>query len=284
MRNKVKFGSKVVGDNEKVPFIAEIGVNHLGKIKNALKLVESSVRAGSDFLKFQTYIAEDRYDKKNPRYKEFTSLLKEWQLSRDEEIEMWNFAKSIGGEVFTSVYELKSIEFTEKMGTIGYKIAAFEMKNKPLLLEVIRTKKPIIISCGMTNLGEIQELVNFLSENDAQYILLHVVSSYPLEERHSYLSKINILKEKFNCPIGHSDHTPGTLIPPLAVAAGAQIIEKHFTINPKYRLSDNFFSVTEDQVKRIKLDLEWAFQATYSPSFEKSDPEKYMRDFKKNIS
>ena len=65
MRNKVKFGSKVVGDNEKVPFIAEIGVNHLGKIKNALKLVESSVRAGSDFLKFQTYIAEDRYDKKS---------------------------------------------------------------------------------------------------------------------------------------------------------------------------------------------------------------------------
>ena len=136
----------------------------------------------------------------------------------------------------------------------------------------------------MTNLDEINELVNFLNENNAKYILLHVVSSYPLEERHSYLSKINILKQKFKCPIGHSDHTPGTLIPPLAVAAGAQIIEKHFTINPKYRLSDNFFSVTEEQVKKIKLELEWAFQATYSPSFKKSDPEKFMRDFKKNIS
>ncbi len=284
MRKKVEFGSKIIGDNERVPFIAEIGVNHLGKIKSAINLVESSVRAGSDFLKFQTYIAEDRYDKKNPRYKEFTSLLKEWQLSKDEEIEMWNVAKSLGAEVFTSVYELKSIEFTEKMGTIGYKIAAFEMKNKPLLKEVIKTKKPIIISCGMTNLDEIGDLVNFLDENQANYVLLHVVSSYPLEERHSYLNKINILKNKFNCPIGHSDHTPGTLIPPLAVAAGAQIIEKHFTINPKYRLSDNFFSVTEDQVRKIKLDLEWAYQATHSPSFKESDPEKFMRDFKKNIS
>ncbi|MDA8691430.1 N-acetylneuraminate synthase family protein [Candidatus Pelagibacter bacterium] len=284
MRKKVEFGSKKIGDNERVPFIAEIGVNHLGKISSALELVESAVRAGSDFLKFQTYIAEERYDKNNPRYKEFTSLLKEWELSRDEQIEMWNLAKSLGAEVFTSVYELKSIEFAEKMGTVGYKIAAFEMKNKPLLKEVFKTKKPIIISCGMTNLDEINELVNFLNENNAKYILLHVVSSYPLEERHSYLSKINILKQKFDCPIGHSDHTQGTLIPPLAVAAGAQIIEKHFTINPKYRLSDNFFSVTEEQVKKIKLELEWAFQATYSPSFKKSDPEKFMRDFKKNIS
>ena len=273
MRKKVKFGSKKIGDNERVPFIAEIGVNHLGKISNALELVESAVRAGSDFLKFQTYIAEERYDKRNPRYKEFTSLLKNWELSRDEQIEMWKLAKSLGAEVFTSVYELKSIEFAEKMNTVGYKIAAFEMKNKPLLKEVFKTKKPIIISCGMTNLDEINELVNFLNENNAKYILLHVVSSYPLEERHSYLSKINILKQKFNCPIGHSDHT-----------AGAQIIEKHFTINPKYRLSDNFFSVTEEQVKKIKLELEWAFQATYSPSFKKSDPETFMRDFKKNIS
>ena len=284
MRKKIDLGSKKVGDNERIPFVAEIGVNHLGKISNALELVESAVRAGSDYLKFQTYIAEERYDKNNPRYKEFTGLLKDWQLSRDEEVEMWNLAKSLGAEVFTSVYEPKSIEFTEKMGTIGYKIAAFEMKNKPLLKEVFKTKKPLIISCGMTNLDEIKSLVDFLDENNAKYILLHVVSSYPLEERHSFLKKINILKNHFDCPIGHSDHTAGTLIPPLAAAAGAQIIEKHFTINPKYRLSDNFFSVTEEQVRKIKLDLEWVFQATYSPSFDKHDPEKFMRDFKKDIS
>jgi len=281
MRKKVLIDNVLIGDNEPIPFIAEIGVNHLGNFDRAIEMVDKALEGGSDFLKFQTYNALKRYDKSNPKYKEFTSLLKEWQLSRDEEIEMWNLAKDLKAEVFTSVYEPKSIEFAEKMETIGYKIAAFEMKNKPLLKEVIKTKKPIIISCGMTNLNEINDLVDFLDDNNANYILLHVVSSYPLEEKHSYLSKINLLKNKFNCPIGHSDHTAGTLIPPLAVAAGAQIIEKHFTTNPKYRLSDNFFSVTEEQVKKIKLDLEWSYQATYSPSFEKSDPEKYMRDFKK---
>jgi sialic acid synthase SpsE len=281
MRKNVKFGTKLVGDNQIVPFISEIGVNHLGKVESALELVKSAVRAGSDFLKFQTYLADERYDKSNPRYDEFTELLKKWQLSRDEEKEMWNLAKSLNAEVFTSVYEIKSIDFAEKMGTIGYKIAAFEMQNKPLLKEVLKTGKPIIISCGMTNIEETRELYNYLNENNAEFILLHVVSSYPLEEKHSYLSKISKLKNEFSCPIGHSDHTAGTLIPPLAVAAGAQIIEKHFTINPKYRLSDNFFSVTEEQVKKIKLDLEWSFQATYSPSFNKDDPEKFMRDFKK---
>ena len=88
MRNKVILGSKIIGDNEKIPFVAEIGVNHLGKLNNALELVKSAVRSGSDFLKFQTYIAEDRYDKRNPKYKEFTELLKNWQLSKDEETEM----------------------------------------------------------------------------------------------------------------------------------------------------------------------------------------------------
>ena len=110
MRKKVEFGSKKIGDNERVPFIAEIGVNHLGKICNALDLVESAVKAGSDFLKFQTYIAEERYDKNNPRYKEFTSLLKDWELSRDEQIEMWNLAKSLKAEVFTSVFELLDVD------------------------------------------------------------------------------------------------------------------------------------------------------------------------------
>ena len=92
MRKKIIFGSKKIGDNERVPFISEIGVNHLGKIKNALELVESAVRAGSDFLKFQTYIAEERYDKKNLDTMSLQAF-ERLQLTRDEESEMWNLAK-----------------------------------------------------------------------------------------------------------------------------------------------------------------------------------------------
>tara|TARA_B100000029_G_scaffold315821_1_gene308211 strand:+ start:2057 stop:2923 length:867 start_codon:yes stop_codon:yes gene_type:complete len=283
-KKKVKFGSKIIGEGEKIPFIAELGVNHLGSKKVALELVDSAIDAGSDFLKFQTYDAKKRYDKKNPRYKEFTKLVSDWQLSKTEEKEVWQHAKSRGAEIFTSVYDLDSISFAEELGTIGYKIAAFEMNNMPLLREVVKTKKPLIISCGMTNFEEIKKLTEFLDRNNSNYILLHTVSSYPLQEIHSNLKKIRNLIELFDCPIGHSDHTPGVFIPSIAAACGAQIIEKHFTVNPKIRLSDNFFSVTKEQVREIKFNLEKIYHIIYSPDFEKNEPEKFMKDFKKIIS
>ena len=283
-RKKIKLGTKIIGEGEKIPFIAELGVNHLGNQKKAIELVDSAIDAGSDFLKLQTYDPKKRYDKKNPRYEEFTKLVSDWKLSETEEKEVWQYAKSRGAEIFTSVYDLDSIAFAEKLGTIAYKIAAFEMNNMPLLREVVKTNKPIIISCGMTNFDEITKLTEFLNKNNANYILLHTVSSYPLQEIHSNLKKIKNLIELFDCPIGHSDHTAGVFVPSIAAACGAQIIEKHFTVNPKSRLSDNFFSVTKEQVREIKFNLEKIHQIIYSPDFEKKDPEKYMKDFKRIIS
>lgn len=283
-RKKIKLGTKIIGEGEKIPFIAELGVNHLGNQKKAIELVDSAIDAGSDFLKLQTYDPKKRYDKKNPRYEEFTKLVSDWKLSEIEEKEVWQHAKSRGAEIFTSVYDLDSIAFAEKLGTIAYKIAAFEMNNMPLLREVVKTNKPIIISCGMTNFDEITKLTEFLNKNNANYILLHTVSSYPVQEIHSNLKKIKNLIELFDCPIGHSDHTAGVFVPSIAAACGAQIIEKHFTVNPKSRLSDNFFSVTKEQVREIKFNLEKIHQIIYSPDFEKKDPEKYMKDFKRIIS
>ena len=280
-RKKIYISEIPIGDGERVPFIAELGVNHLGSFDRAIEMVDKAIEGGSDFLKLQTYIAEDRYEKSNPKYKEFTKLLTDWQLSRKDETKLWEYAKSKKAKLFTSVYDEKSIDFAVSLGTVAFKIAAFELTNKNLIRKIIKTKLPIIISCGMTNIDEIKKTTSLLEESKSEYILLHTVSSYPLNEEDSYLEKINILKENFDCPIGHSDHTPGTNIPPLAAAAGAQIIEKHFTVNPKYRLSDNFFSVTSQQVKKIKFDLEHVYNVMYSPNFEKNDPEKYMRDFKK---
>ena len=280
-RKKIYISEIPIGDGERVPFIAELGVNHLGSLDRAVEMVDKAIEGGSDFLKLQTYIAEDRYEKSNPKYKEFTKLLTDWQLSRKDETKLWEYAKSKKAKLFTSVYDAKSIDFAVSLGTIAFKVAAFELTNKNLIRKIIKTKLPIIISCGMTNIDEIKKTISILEELNSEYILLHTVSSYPLNEEDSYLNKINILKENFDCPIGHSDHTPGTNIPPLAAAAGAQIIEKHFTVNPKYRLSDNFFSVTSQQVKKIKFDLDHIYNVMYSPNFEKNDPEKYMRDFKK---
>ena len=139
--NEVKIANQIVGPKHEVKFIAELGVNHLGNFEIAKKMIDSAIEAGSDFLKFQTYIAEERYDKKNPKYDEFTKLLKEWQLSREEEIEMWQLAKNLGAEVFTSVYENKSIEFTEKMGKCNEEINKVLLSNNYTYDDILEIMK-----------------------------------------------------------------------------------------------------------------------------------------------
>ena len=199
-------------------------------------------------------------------------------IFKNKEKELWKYAKKKGAKVFTSVYDLKTITFTEELGTIAYKVAAFELNNHKLIKGILETKKPLIISCGLTNYQEIDKMVDLLEKHNAKYILLHTVS-YPLEEKYSYLIKIRDLKNRYQCPVGHSDHTPGTNIPILAGAVGANIIEKHFTDEPKHRLSDNFFSITKEQLIKIKYDLKYLHQILYSPDYDKNDPEKFMRNF-----
>ncbi len=282
MQKIVKIDGINVGNLNYVPIIAEIGVNHLGSLERAKNMCKLAIEGGADFLKFQTYVAEKRYDQiNNPKGKEFTKNLKEWQLSKDDERELWKYAKDLGGKVFTSVYEAESIEFAMELETCAFKIAAFEMNNLKLLKEVINTKKPLIISCGMTNIDEIKNLAKFLDENNSEYVLLHTVSSYPLEKKHSNLKMIHILRENFKCPVGHSDHTHGTDIPPLAVAAGAAIIEKHFTDNIKFRLSDNFFSITKECLKIMRFNMDLVSSYLNSNDLIADDPEKFMRNFKK---
>ena len=283
IKNKiVKIDGVELGYNRPIPVIAEIGVNHLGDLSRAKKMVDLANDGGADFIKFQTYVAERRYDlNKNPKAEQFIKLTKEWQLLESEEEELWTYARKQKAKIFTSVYDPDTIKFAEKLENPVYKVAAFEISNTKLIAELIKTKKPLIISCGMTNIQEIKKNIKILEENNVDFILLHTVSSYPLQKIHSNLKKIYELKNNFDCPIGHSDHTPGTEIPPLAVAAGAQIIEKHFTDNPKLRESDNFFSITSSDLKDIKHRVNKAYEYIYSPKFEEADPEKFMRSFKK---
>ena len=138
-RKLVTINDKKIGDSENVKFIAELGVNHLGDFDRAIKMIDSAHKAGADFLKFQTYISEKRYDpKKNPKAKEFISNLKKWEFDRNKDKEIWDYARKIGATVFTSPFDLDSLEFSEEMGSSAYKIAAFEMNNLKLLKEVIK--------------------------------------------------------------------------------------------------------------------------------------------------
>ncbi len=126
------------------------------------------------------------------------------------------------------------------------------------------------------------DVVNLFEKNKSKYVILHTISSYPLKKVDSHLNMIGTLKRRYSCPIGHSDHTHGTEIPPLAVAAGAEMIEKHFTVNPKLRESDNFFSVTEEEVKEIKFLIDKVKSYMGSDNIEKIETEDFMWNFRRD--
>ena len=284
-RPKVTIGNFEVGDDSPVALVAELGVNHLGDLGRAKEMISAAHESGADFLKFQTYVAEDRYDKQfNPKGAAFIKLLKEWQFSREEDQTLWEFAHSIGARVLTSPFDRRSVDFAEEMGSLAYKVAAFEVVNLELVRHIAETGKPVVVSRGMSTIEEMKQVEAIFIENSIDHIFLHCISSYPTPRDESNLRAIHTMKEVFGCPIGHSDHTHGTSIPPLAVAAGAVMIEKHFTVNQKLRESDNPFSLTAEDFKemRFSVDQVKAYMGDGELGFR--EVEKFMWDFRRTTS
>lgn len=275
-------GDVEISDNKPVKIIAELGVNHLGDFEVMKKMIKAAHDSGADLIKFQTFIAEKRYDSvNNPKGHAFIKKVKEWQFSPEQEIALWAYAREIGATVFTSVYDKDSVDFTEELECPAYKIAAFELLNHSLLKRIAHTKKPVVISRGMASKDELDSALTIFENHGCQYTILHCISSYPLEKRFSNLRMIQTLRDQYDCPIGHSDHTHGTEIPPFAVAAGALVIEKHFTITPKYRESDNFFSITPDELKDMIYTIRRVEKYMGKGNITKIETEEYMSDFRR---
>ena len=282
IRKVVTIDNQKIGDGHEVKFTAELGVNHLGDFNLARDMVKSAVEGGSDFLKFQTYVAEKRYDEKtNPKAKEFIKNLKNWEFDRVKDKELWDYAKELGASVFTSPFDLSSLEFAEKMNSAAYKVAAFEVNNHELIRAISSTKKPIVISRGMCSFEEMDEVVNIFEKYGSQYIILHTISSYPTKKFDSNLQMIHTLRDRYDCPIGHSDHTRGVEVPPLAVAAGANMIEKHFTINPKLRESDNPFSIDPEELEELIFKIKKTHKIMGKGDIQKIPTEEYMFSFRR---
>jgi sialic acid synthase SpsE len=246
------------------------------------EMIHAAHEAGADLLKFQTYLADQRYDlQNNPKASAFTDLVSQWQFSRDQETELWEYARSLGATVFTSPFDADSVNFANDLESVAFKLAAFEVVNLKLVRAIAACGKPVVLSRGMVTLAELDTCLGILDDHSIPYIILHTISSYPLEKRNSHLRMIHSLRELYSCPIGHSDHTAGSEIPPLAVAAGANMIEKHFTVNPKLRESDNFFSVTSDDLRDIKFRVRQAESYLGLGDIVKVDTEDYMWDFRR---
>lgn len=284
-RASVQLGSVHVGDEHPVAVVAELGVNHLGDYGRMVEMIDQSVAAGAHLLKFQTYTAETRYDRAtNSKANMFIDNLARWEFTREQEARLWQHAQGQGAVVFTSPFDADSATFAVEMGTVGFKLASFEVVNLQFVRALASHGLPVSISRGMTSFEELDACVKILEDGGCEVIILHCVSSYPLMKRDSNLRMIHTLRDRYDWPIGHSDHTRGCDLPPLAVAAGASMIEKHFTINPKLRESDNPFSVTPDELREILFRVRQVEGYMGDGNIEMIEAETYMREFRRQTA
>ena len=220
----------------KTLIIAEAGVNHNGSIEMAKRLVDTAKDCGADIVKFQTakldslvsksaHMAD--YQKKNTGLEESQKdMLKKLLLSFDEFVELAAYCKSVGIQFLSTPFDIDSIHFLNDMQSI-WKVPSGEITNYPYLVEIGKTGKPVILSTGMAEMGEIQAAIDVLTENGTKEItLLHCTTEYPAPVKDVNLRVLNTMRDAFGYPVGYSDHTQGIEVDLAAVALGATVIEK----------------------------------------------------------
>jgi N-acetylneuraminate synthase len=247
----MQIAGRTLGINHPALLIAEIGNNHDGSIGQARALIEAAAAAGADAVKFQTHIADaemlpstptpPHFDE--PRY-EFT---KRMELTLEQHLKLKAFAEERGLVFFSSPFSLAAVDLLEEIGTPLYKIASGEVTNPPLIRRIAATRKPALISTGMSGMDEIRAAVAILREARTEFAILQCTSNYPCPPELVNLRAIETLAAEFGVAVGLSDHTPDIYTSIAAVARGAVCIEKHFTLDRRLYGPDHHSSLTPEQ-------------------------------------
>ena len=246
-----------------VIIIAEAGVNHNGSIDLAKKLIDAAVYAGVDFVKFQTFKSESLVSKsaKKASYQientKDTSesqlqMLKKLELSKEQHYEIVSYCKEKKISFFSTAFDIESLEFLKELGLSMVKIPSGEITNLPYLRKAAELFSEIIISTGMSTMNDIEQAINvFLKagHNENNISILHCNTEYPTNMKDVNLLAMNTIQKIFNTKVGYSDHTLGTEIPIAAVALGAKIIEKHFTLDRSLPGPDQLASLEPNELK-----------------------------------
>ena len=246
---------------QKVLIIAEAGVNHNGDINLAKRLIDEAKKAGADIVKFQTFNPQKlasknakmaEYQKKNLGVEESQeTMLSKLTLTKEEYIELAEYCRLIGIKFLSTPFDIESIKFLNGLQDI-WKIPSGEITNYPYLVEIARTGKEIILSTGMSSLEEVQDAIDVLKKNGAGEItVLHCTTNYPTPMEDVNLRAMLTLRGKFGCAVGYSDHTNGIEIPVAAVAMGATVIEKHFTLDRNMEGPDHKASLEPDELNAM---------------------------------
>lgn len=262
----VKINNKNVGSGHKAFLIAEIGLNHNGSMSMAKKLVDAAILAGADAVKLQSYKTKYRVAKhgKTSRYVEKVlgteetdfEMLKKYELTKEQTKELFDYAKG-RTIIFSAPFDLESADELAELGVDCYKIASFDLVNLPLIRKVAATQKTMIISTGMSYLSEVQDaLMEVAKCGNPNVILMQCTSSYPCPPETMNIKAIDTMKQAFNgLPVGISDHVIGDMVSLAAVARGANIIEKHFTLDKKMEGPDHILSMLPEEFSEMRERL-----------------------------
>ncbi len=285
---------RIIGKNSPPYIIAELSANHNGNIERAFETIKAAHDNGAHAIKMQTYTANtmtidcgseefmirgglwDGY-KLYDLYK-WAETPFEWHKA------IFDYAASIGISIFSTPFDESAVDLLESLNTPAYKIASFEATDLPLIRYVASKGKPMILSTGMCSEDEIAEAVNAARDAGCkELVLLHCISSYPAQMDQANLLQMPNLANRFNSLPGLSDHTMGTTASVTAVALGACVIEKHFTLSRKDKGPDSEFSIEPDELKRLCQEAFDAWSALGSPGFERQKAEEASKCFRRSI-
>ncbi len=258
--------------------IAEIGINHEGSYNLCKEMVYAAKKAGVNAVKLQTIDPDECYASDTESFKLFSRA----KLTNKETEKIFNYAKSLKLDVFTTVGDIKTANWIKKLKPSAWKVSASLLTHAPLLEHLSKFKEPLYLSTGLCSNKEINKAVNILKKNNKKnYSLLHCVSKYPTLPKEAHLSRIDYLKKIYKVNIGYSDHTLGDLACCIAVTKGAAIIEKHFTKNNKKKGYDHQISLNykgmKDLVENIKKTEYMLSKSTKFLDVIKANRKKFLR-------
>jgi len=249
-----------------VYIIAEAGVNHNGSFELACKLVDAAKKAGADCIKFQTFVSENLVSR-NARKAEYQKaatggddsqldMLRKLELSFEEFVKLQRYSAEVGIDFISTPFDFESIDFLQTLDLPFWKIPSGEMTNLPYLLALAKTGKRAVVSTGMCSMEDIEAAVNVLRENGTpEIILLHCNTEYPTPYRDVNLRAMQTLQAHFGVEVGYSDHTQGIAVPIAAVALGAAVIEKHFTLDKNMEGPDHKASLEPDELAEMVTQI-----------------------------
>ena len=242
--------------------IAEIGVNFNGNVELARKMIDAARDAGADAVKFQTFTAESLVTQGTPkvRYQEETTnvaethyeMIRKLEFKREDHKPIMDYCSKSGIEFISTPYDVDSAQFLKKLGVEVFKTASADLVDLPLQEYLAQNADYCLVSVGMATLGEVEDAVNlYRNYENENVVLLHCVANYPCSDESLNLRVLQTLKRTFGMHIGYSDHSIGTLAASLSAALGAQVFEKHFTIDRELPGPDHKASATPDEFKEM---------------------------------